>query len=348
MHFMNKYIVSAVAAASVVVASMMSACHELPDYDNSVEGNFDALWTLVDEHYCFFADKDIDWKGTGDMYRSQIRPGMSSKSLFAVMSAMLDELRDGHVNLSAPFATSYYRKWWSDYPHNYDERIIQQNYFDFGYTSLGMADYGVLLANVGYLRWPTFDSSLGPGNIDHILASFSMTCGLIIDIRDNGGGQVSNANDLVAHFITETITGGYIYHKSGPGHDDFSEPYPVKIEPVGNGHVVWTKPVVVLTNRGTFSAANYFTAVMKQLPNVTVAGSVTGGGCGMPVSYELPNGWGIRMSSSPLIDSQGNLTENGVLPTEGCDVDMDPVAAFNGRDTMLDFAIDYIVALASR
>lgn len=68
----------------------------------------------------------------------------------------------------------------------------------------------------------------------------------------------------------------------------------------------------------------------------------------MPVSYELPNGWGIRMSSSPLIDSQGNLTENGVAPTEGCDVDMDPLAAFNGRDTMLDFAIDYIVALASR
>ena len=130
MHFMNKYTVSAIAAASVAVASMMSACHELPDYDNSAEGNFDALWTLVDEHYCFFADKDIDWKETGDMYRSQIRPGMSSKSLFAVMSAMLDELRDGHVNLSAPFATSYYRKWWSDYPHNYDERIIQQNYFD--------------------------------------------------------------------------------------------------------------------------------------------------------------------------------------------------------------------------
>ena len=43
MHFMNKYTVSAIAAASVAVASMMSACHELPDYDNSAEGNFDAL-----------------------------------------------------------------------------------------------------------------------------------------------------------------------------------------------------------------------------------------------------------------------------------------------------------------
>ncbi len=87
---------------------------------------------------------------------------------------------------------------------------------------------------------------------------------------------------------------------------------------------------------------------MKQLPNVTVAGAVTGGGCGMPVSYELPNGWGIRLSASPLVDATGRSTEAGVEPTPGCEVDMDPQDAFDGRDTMLDFAIDYIVALSSR
>ena len=90
-------------------AGVFSGCHELPDYDNTPQGNFEALWTIVDEHYCFFADKNIDWDEVGDVYRAQVRTNMSSKSLFAVMSAMLDELRDGHVNLSAPFATSYYR-----------------------------------------------------------------------------------------------------------------------------------------------------------------------------------------------------------------------------------------------
>lgn len=347
MLYMNK-IQSVAAGAAFCLLALFAGCHELPDYDNTPQGNFEALWTLVDEHYCFFADKNVDWDEIGDNYRAQVSTHMSSKSLFSVMSAMLDELRDGHVNLSAPFATSYYRKWWSDYPQNFDERIIQQNYFAFGYTSLGSADYGVLLSNVGYLRWPTFDSRLGAGNIDYILASFSMTSGLIIDIRDNGGGMVSNANDLASHFVTEPFTGGYIYHKNGPGHDDFSSPYAVTINPVGDGHIVWTKPVVILTNRGTFSAANYFTAVMKQLPNVTVVGAVTGGGCGMPVSYELPNGWGIRLSASPLVDAAGRSTEAGVEPTPGCEVGMDPEAAFNGRDTMLDFAIDYIVSSASR
>lgn len=59
----------------------------------------------------------------------------------------------------------------------------------------------------------------------------------------------------------------------------------------------------------------------------------------MPFSSELPNGWGVRFSASPVRDPEGHLTEFGVEPTEGCAVDMDPVQALEGRDTMLDFAI---------
>jgi hypothetical protein len=59
----------------------------------------------------------------------------------------------------------------------------------------------------------------------------------------------------------------------------------------------------------------------------------------MPFSSELTNGWGIRFSASPLRDPQGHLTEFGVAPTEGCEVDLDPYAALEGRDTMLDFAV---------
>ena len=59
----------------------------------------------------------------------------------------------------------------------------------------------------------------------------------------------------------------------------------------------------------------------------------------MPFSSELPNGWGIRFSASPVTDPQGELTEFGVEPTEGCAVDLDPLAALEGHDTMLDFAV---------
>ena len=42
-------------------------------------------------------------------------------------------------------------------------------------------------------------------------------------------------------------------------------------------------------------------------------------------------------------DGEGNLTEFGVAPTPGCEVDMDPQKALEGIDTMLEFAIARLI-----
>lgn len=102
------------------------------------------------------------------------------------------------------------------------------------------------------------------------------------------------------------------------------------------------KPVVMLTNRSTFSAANYMVMVMKSLPQVIHAGATTGGGSGMPLTLELPGGWSVRMSAVSVLDSRGNITEGGISPDSGCAVDLDPIDAMNGKDTMLEFAISLI------
>lgn len=65
----------------------------------------------------------------------------------------------------------------------------------------------------------------------------------------------------------------------------------------------------------------------------------------MPYSSELPIGWGVRFSACPILDANGNPTEFGVEPTPGCEVDMDPMDALNGHDTILDFAINLIVGM---
>lgn len=326
----------------IVVAITLTSCHSIDEYDNNAKGNFDALWSILDQHYCFFEEKDVDWDEVYSRYATKVTQDMSSQTLFDLCSEMLSELRDGHVNLSAPFATSYYRKWWSDYPQNYDARLIQQYYFNFNYRSLGGVDYSLLPENIGYIHHASFDTGLGSGNIDYILNYFNAASALIIDVRDNGGGELTNVEDLVNRFTERRILAGYIVHKTGKGHQDFDKPYAYYIDPVGSGHLTWRKPVVVLTNRSTFSAANNFVSIMKSLPNVTIIGDVTGGGSGMPYSAELPNGWGIRFSACSILDANGNNTEFGVEPTEGCAVDMDANDAINGHDTILDFAINYI------
>ncbi|MCM1110691.1 MAG: S41 family peptidase [Clostridium sp.] len=328
---------------AAALTTTIAGCHDIDEFPATRDGVFDSLWTTLDEHYCFFREKGVDWDSVYVVYKAKSKTAVTTQDFFEVCAEMLDELRDGHTNLSAPFATSYYRKWWSDYPVNYNDRLIEQYYFNFNYRSLGAVNYGILQNNIGYIRYPSFASSLGAGNIDYILQYFNPCDGLIIDVRDNGGGNIDNVSDWVCRFIRERTLAGYISHKTGPGHDDFSEPFPYYIDLPGKGHLSWPKPVVILADRSTFSAANNFVSIMKLLPGVAVVGDVTGGGSGMPFSSELPNGWGVRFSACSVLDARGESTEFGVAPTEGCRVDLDPEAALTGHDTILDFATDWIL-----
>ena len=329
-----------IALLIVVAGIVCGSCNRIEEYESDNLGNFDALWTFVDQHYCFLEEKGLDWNAVGDKYRPMAKNAANSRILFEVLAQMLDELRDGHVNLSSSFNTSYYRRWWSDYPQNYDERLVQQYYLNFDYNMLGSIYFGFLQPyNIGYLRIPDFTMTLGEGNIDNILAYFNTCSGLIIDIRDNGGGQLTEVGQFVSRFIDHPITAGYMMHKTGPGHNDFSKPYEYTYSPASQGHLLWLKPIAVLTNRSTFSAANNFAGIMKSLPQVTLVGATTGGGSGMPLSSELPNGWGVRISACRILDPEGQDTEFGVEPTEGWAVDLDAQAALNGQDTMLEAAI---------
>lgn len=318
------------------------SCHDIPQYADNPRGNFEALWRTLDEHYCFFREKDVDWDEVYSRYSLMVSDKMTPEELFIVCATMLDELRDGHTNLSSSFNTSYYRKWWSDYPQNFNERLIEEHYFNFNYRQTGSVKFGILQQNIGYMRIASLSGPVGESNLDNILYYLKTCDGLIIDLRDNGGGAMTTVETIVARFITQRTLAGYISHKNGPGHSDFSDPYAYYFDPAEQGRVMWGKPVAVLTNRSTFSAANNLVSIMKTLPQVSIVGATTGGGSGMPFSSELPNGWSIRFSAAPVLDPLGQTTEFGIEPTEGCAVDLDPQAALLGHDTILDFAIELL------
>ena len=87
----------------ILVLLPLGACHDQVEWDNDPYGNFDALWTILDEHYCFFAYKDVDWQEVRTRYRAKLHDDITNRELFDLCSDMLKELKDGHTNLNSSY-----------------------------------------------------------------------------------------------------------------------------------------------------------------------------------------------------------------------------------------------------
>ena len=198
--------------------------------------------------------------------------------------------------------------------------------------------YQILENNIGYIYCSSFSNGIGDGNLDQTLNRLAICDGLIIDVRDNGGGNLTTAQRLAGRFTNEKVLVGYMTHKTGPGHNDFSDPAPVYLE--SSTGIRWQKKAVVLTNRRSFSATNDFVNCMRQLPLVTIVGDKTGGGSGLPFSSEIPNGWSIRFSASPMYDTDMNQLEFGIDPD--IKVDMTSEDMQRGKDTMIEKACEIL------
>ena len=53
---------------------------------------------------------------------------------------------------------------------------------------------------------------------------------------------------------------------------------------------------------------------MRYSSNCLILGGQSGGGGGMPMSYELPNGWMLRFSSVKMYDRDMQSIEAGIKP----------------------------------
>lgn len=314
-----------------------SSCFHEEEYENSKQGNFELLWKIIDEKYCFFEYKNIDWDEVHDRYAARITEDMPPESFFDVLGEMLAELKDGHVNLIANHNISRYWKWFEDYPDNFDEKI-QKNYIGTDYSIAGGMKYKILNDNIGYIYYGSFSSGVGEANLDQILSRMAICNGIIIDIRDNGGGLISNAEKIASRFFEQKTQVGYIMYKTGKGHNSFSNPYPRYISP--SSRVRYQKKVVVVTNRSCYSAANDFVNAMTYAPNVTIIGDKTGGGSGLPFSSELVNGWSVRFSSSPMLNAAKEHIEFGIDPDIKVDMTNDDMS--RGLDTILETARTFL------
>lgn len=326
---------------SIFSSSLFTSCIDEPEFpQNTNEGNFEALWKIIDTKYCYLDYKSINWDSIHVVYKKQVDSTLTDRALFKLMGDMLAELKDGHVNLYSGFDLSRYQNWFSDYPDNFSSTLIYSDKYlgDNYHIAGGMRYEKIDNGNIGYIYYGDFSNRFTDTNISYIFNYFKNCKGLIIDVRDNGGGYLDLSEQLASYFFTKETLTGYMQHKTGDGHTDFSKSQEIKTP--AHKTLQWQRPVVVLTNRMSFSATNSFVVRMKLAPKATVVGDKTGGGGGLPFSSEIPNGWMVRFSASPMFDADMQHTEWGIDPDVKVDLAADDEA--DGIDTIIEKAIEII------
>ena len=333
---------------ALLMIPLWVSCIPQTPVDNDPKANFEALWSIINERYCYLEEKDVDWDSVHDRYSKLIDSGKYNDNfaLFYLMNRMLNELKDGHVNLISSFDIGRYDAWDDDTKGL--NVYARRKYLGPNPLISGGMRYNVLQlkdkTTIGYVVYSSFSNSLGDMNF--ILKLFENCSAIILDVRGNGGGLATGAEKLVSYFIDERKLVGYTTYKLSAQRNHFSDPKPLYVTP--NEGPRWTKkPLIILQDQGCYSSCNDFLSKIRVAPNAITIGLRSGGGGGMPASSELPNGWRVRYSAVKSLDFNKKSIEEGIDPTikqslPGYDVDP-------GADDLIFLrAIHYIISNSNK
>lgn len=257
---------------------------------------FDDLWRQFDLHYSFFGLADVSWDSLGAAFRPRALAASDDAEFAQTLAAMLAQLRDVHVSLSpgGPGSTMRYLSPFDTAATYFDESAIFARYVpDARATPDGRIRYGFASDSIGYVRLRSFEGSGWAGDIDGVIDDLRGARAIVLDVRDNPGGNYVLAADVARRFVDARRVYGYVRRRNGARHDDFTGYIAETIEPAGRR---FAGRVLVLTNRRSASSAEDFLLAMRANPAVVVVGDTTGGASGGPIVRELANGWTYQLS----------------------------------------------------
>ncbi len=337
----------------VLVASLgvLVGCEKMilgPDPGNTPKENFEVLWRTLDENYALFGVRGINWDSLHAVYGARVTSSTSETELWNVATGLLSQLDDGHVVLvngdnSRGFnASSLVGRARDDFSLS----VISGRYLSGAASAgAGVFTYGKIRGtNIGYVHVATYTAS-GGGNgtdwaydIDKIVSELSACDGMIMDVRNNGGGLRVTGNTINAVFLDREITYFLSKRKTGPGHSDFGEPVPVFLAP-RPGAPRFTKSIIVLTNRFSASGAEYTAQLFKNLPYAKLIGDTTFGALGEITNVaQMPNGWIFWYPCTLTVAPDGTSPEGkGIVPDILVENSAADIAA--GRDRVLERAV---------
>ncbi|WP_297242439.1 S41 family peptidase [uncultured Flavonifractor sp.] len=154
-------------------------------------------------------------------------------------------------------------------------------------------EYEMLEGDVGYVRLLNFyDNSAA--RLEAAVAELQAqgAQAMIFDMRDNGGGYLSQLTDMLDFLLPE---GPIFITRDKAGHEEvtYSDASCVDL------------PMVVLVNEDTYSAAEFFAAELQEWGVARIVGEPTSGKGYSQQTFALPHGGAIAISTGAYFTGSG-------------------------------------------
>ncbi|SEP75196.1 S41 family peptidase [Neolewinella agarilytica] len=314
------------------------------DEANDPENNFEIFWKDFDRHYGLFTVRGWDWDSIYAEFRPQVTAQTTDEELFEVYRQMVEYLDDSHTFVYWPG-----RDFFSGNSED-DERteaefslplILDQHLEVIDSSSEEGYVYGQLRGrNVGYLYLAGIemeDLSFG----DKLLTDLGQNDALIIDLRNNSGGDDGVGAALAGRFADRTELIYTVQERNGPEHDDFAGKTEYYLRPQGT--VQYDKPVIVLTDNITVSAAEVMLIYLNALPQVTQIGTATSGDFSdTGMRRFLPNGMQYQYSIMKFLLPDGTSLD-GVGHVPDIEIRNSAADIDAGNDLVLERAFRFLL-----
>lgn len=356
--------------------------------DGTFSQVFDAFWNGMNNNYLFWDIDTTDWDAMYTRYKpvfAQLNLNDSNdvKKSVQYFRQMTSGLVDSHYNLSFSYSSiadssvdpAFERKVKSsDYhaPYFYAP-LDYYDYLDsattiYGYdsttnpTSYRFAMAGTYNKNVLFFTCNEFElkssyEATTSNGIKPVLKYFFNYLknppadfkGIIIDVRGNGGGEVTDLNFLLGRLITSPLTFGYTRYKSGNGRLDYTPWAPAIITPQADAKAV-SVPIMVLADNFSVSLAELTTMAIHTMPTGKFIGETTWGANGPLTSNEFFNGGQFTAANflfAYTSSSEFKYIDNKIYEGKGFPPDesvpYNAAAIRAGRDLALEKALTLIL-----
>jgi carboxyl-terminal processing protease len=203
------------------------------------------------------------------------------------------------------------------------------------------ADSRRLPSGFGYIRFSSFSMSLR-GQVLDAIDEYRRLPGLIIDLRNNGGGAAWLVEDIANRLLRDKTDVGSIITRTGEPITVFGFPVEKLKRTIGGSDSAYDRPVVILVNAGSASASELLAGGLQDIGRVKIVGQRS---CGCLLGFlgyaSIPGGGELAYSEIGMVSARGRRIEReGVIPDIEVPVTREDL--LYGRDRALEAAEDVL------